>query len=81
KDILRSDLVVCAVAAVLSFAVSASTVFLSLRPFLSIVLFVLAGTVGLITHHLLPQLRKHHPWMWVSHPVLRSREYQQREAT
>nr|XP_021504050.1 pecanex-like protein 2 [Meriones unguiculatus] len=81
KDILRSDLVVCAAAAILSFAVSASTVFLSLRPFLSIVLFVLAGTVGLITHHLLPQLRKHHPWMWVSHPVLRSREYQQREAT
>lgn len=51
------------------------------QPFLSIVLFALAGTVGLITHHLLPQLRKHHPWMWVSHPVLRSREYQQREAT
>ncbi|XP_063116123.1 pecanex-like protein 2 isoform X3 [Cavia porcellus] len=79
KDVLRSDLVVCSVAAVLSFAVSASTVFLSLRPFLSVVLFALAGTVGFITHHLLPQLRKHHPWMWVSHPVLKSREYQQRE--
>ncbi|EDL11805.1 RIKEN cDNA E330039K12, partial [Mus musculus] len=80
KDVLRSDLVICSAAAVLSFAVSASTVFLSLRPFLSIVLFALAGTVGLITHHLLPQLRKHHPWMWISHPVLRSKEYQQREA-
>ncbi|XP_028745643.1 pecanex-like protein 2 [Peromyscus leucopus] len=80
KDVLRSDLVVCSAAAVLSFAVSASTVFLSLRPFLSIVLFALAGTVGLITHHLLPQLRKHHPWMWVSHPVLKSKECQQREA-
>ncbi|ERE78331.1 pecanex-like protein 2 [Cricetulus griseus] len=80
KDVLRSDLVICSAAAVLSFAVSASTVFLSLRPFLSIVLFALAGTVGLITHHLLPQLRKHHPWMWVSHPVLKSKECQQREA-
>lgn len=50
-----------------------------LQPFLSVVLFALAGTVGFITHHLLPQLRKHHPWMWVSHPVLKSREYQQRE--
>ncbi|XP_028623600.1 pecanex-like protein 2 [Grammomys surdaster] len=80
KDVLRSDLLICSAAAVLSFAVSASTVFLSLRPFLSIVLFALAGTVGLITHHLLPQLRKHHPWMWISHPVLRSKEYQQREA-
>ncbi|CAO2609362.1 Pecanex-like protein 2 [Lemmus lemmus] len=79
KDVLRSDLVVCSAAAVLSFAVSASTVFLSLRPFLSIVLFALAGTVGLITHHLLPQLRKHHPWMWLSHPVLKSKECQQRE--
>ncbi|XP_051025215.1 pecanex-like protein 2 [Acomys russatus] len=80
KDVLRSDLVICSAAAVLSFAVSASTVFLSLRPFLSIVLFTLAGTVGLITHHLLPQLRKHHPWTWVSHPMLKSKEYQQREA-
>ncbi|KAH0519877.1 Pecanex-like protein 2 [Microtus ochrogaster] len=80
KDVLRSDLVVCSAAAVLSFAVSASTVFLSLRPFLSIVLFALAGTVGLVTHHLLPQLRKHHPWMWVSHPVLKSKECQHREA-
>lgn len=31
KDALKSDLVLCSVAAVLSFAVSASTVFLSLR--------------------------------------------------
>ena len=31
KDILKSDLIICLVAAVLSFAVSASTVFLSLR--------------------------------------------------
>uniref|UniRef100_A0A8C6RKX7 Pecanex-like protein n=1 Tax=Nannospalax galili TaxID=1026970 RepID=A0A8C6RKX7_NANGA len=80
KEVLKSDLVICSAAAVLSFAVSASTVFLSLRPFLSIVLFALAGSVGLVTHHLLPQLRKHHPWMWVSHPVLKSKEYQQREA-
>ncbi|XP_054432728.1 pecanex-like protein 2 [Pteronotus mesoamericanus] len=79
KDVLKSDLLVCPVAAVLSFAVSASTVFLSLRPFLSVVLFVLAGAVGFVTHYLLPQLRKHHPWMWISHPVLKNREYQQRE--
>uniref|UniRef100_G3TJV1 Pecanex-like protein n=1 Tax=Loxodonta africana TaxID=9785 RepID=G3TJV1_LOXAF len=81
KDALQSDLIVCSVVAVLSFAVSASTVFLSLRPFLSIVLFVLAGTVGFLAHYLLPQLRKHHPWMWISHPILKNREYQQREVT
>ncbi|XP_058525341.1 pecanex-like protein 2 [Ochotona princeps] len=79
KDTLKSDLIVCSVAAVLSFAVSASTVFLSLRPFLSIVLFALAGSVGFLTHYLLPQLRKHHPWMWISHPILKNKEYQQRE--
>ncbi|KAM8956654.1 pecanex-like protein 2 isoform 3-T3 [Lycaon pictus] len=79
KDILKSDLVICSVAAVLSFAISASTVFLSLRPFLSVVLFALAGSVGLVTHYMLPQLRKHHPWMWISHPVLKNKEYQQRE--
>ncbi|KAG8516599.1 Pecanex-like protein 2, partial [Galemys pyrenaicus] len=79
KEILKSDLIICSVAAVLSFAVSASTVFLSLRPFLSVVLFALAGTVGFVTHYMLPQLRKHHPWMWISHPVLKNKEYQQRE--
>ncbi|XP_003797513.1 pecanex-like protein 2 [Otolemur garnettii] len=79
KDMLKSDLLVCAVAAVLSFAVSASTVFLSLRPFLSIVLFALAGSVGFVAHYILPQLRKHHPWMWISHPILKNKEYHQRE--
>ncbi|ELK05084.1 Pecanex-like protein 2 [Pteropus alecto] len=81
KDVLKSDLVVCSVAAVLSFAVSASTVFLSLRPLLGIVLSVLAGAVGFVTHQLLPQLRKHHPWMWISQPVLKSREHWQQEVT
>ncbi|KAI4529470.1 hypothetical protein MG293_020718 [Ovis ammon polii] len=52
---------------------------LLLQPFLSMVLFALAGAVGFVTHYLLPQLRKHHPWMWISHPILKNREYQQRE--
>ncbi|KAM6460803.1 pecanex-like protein 2 isoform 1-T2 [Liasis olivaceus] len=79
RETLRSDLVVCSVAAVLSFAVSASTVFLSLGQVLSLVLFIFAWTVGFITHYILPQLRKHHPWMWISHPILKNKEYQQRE--
>ncbi|XP_063162844.1 pecanex-like protein 2 [Candoia aspera] len=79
RETLRSDLVVCSVAAVLSFAVSASTVFLSLGQFLSLVLFIFAWTVGFITHYILPQLRKHHPWMWISHPILKNKEYRQRE--
>ncbi|XP_026525095.1 pecanex-like protein 2 [Notechis scutatus] len=79
RETLRSDLVVCCVAAVLSFAVSASTVFLSLGELLSLVLFIFAWTVGFITHYIIPQLRKHHPWMWISHPILKNKEYQQRE--
>ncbi|XP_062980451.1 pecanex-like protein 2 [Elgaria multicarinata webbii] len=79
RETLKSDLIVCSVAAVLSFAVSASTVFLSLGPFLSFVLFGLAWMVGFVTHYILPQLRKHHPWMWIAHPILKNKEYQQRE--
>uniref|UniRef100_A0AAY4CQE5 Pecanex-like protein n=1 Tax=Denticeps clupeoides TaxID=299321 RepID=A0AAY4CQE5_9TELE len=79
REILISDLVVCTLASVLTFAITASTVFLSLRPFVTIVLYALAVTVGFVTHYLIPQLRKHHPWLWISHPVLKSREYSQFE--
>ncbi|KAJ7984911.1 hypothetical protein DPEC_G00359670 [Dallia pectoralis] len=79
KEILLSDLVVCSIAYILTFAITASTVFLSLRPFVTIVLYALAGTVGIVTHYLIPQLRKHHPWLWISHPVLKSKEYSQFE--
>ncbi|KAI2657786.1 Pecanex-like protein 2 [Labeo rohita] len=67
------DLVVCILASVLTFAITAST------PFVSIVLYALAATVGFVTHYLIPQLRKHHPWLWISHPVLKSKEYSQFE--
>ncbi|CAL8298952.1 unnamed protein product [Merluccius merluccius] len=79
KEILLSDIVVCSVAYILTFAITASTVFLSLKPFVTIVLYVLAGTVGFVTHYLIPQLRKHHPWLWISHPVLKTKEYHQFE--
>ncbi|XP_063773804.1 pecanex-like protein 2 [Pseudophryne corroboree] len=79
KEVLISDLVTCIIIAFLSFAVSASTVFLSLRPFLSIVLLGLALTVGFLAHYIIPQLRKHHPWLWISQPVLQNKEYKQRE--
>uniref|UniRef100_A0A672N2V0 Pecanex-like protein n=1 Tax=Sinocyclocheilus grahami TaxID=75366 RepID=A0A672N2V0_SINGR len=78
-EILLSDLVVCILASILTFAITDSTVFLSLRPFVSIVLYALAATVGFVTHYLIPQLRKHHPWLWISHPVLKSKEYSQFE--
>ncbi|KAI5107823.1 pecanex-like protein 2 isoform X1, partial [Silurus meridionalis] len=79
REILISDLLMCTLASVLTFAITASTVFLSLRPFVTIVLYALAATVGFVTHYLIPQLRKHHPWLWISHPVLKSKEYSQFE--
>ncbi|XP_077139328.1 pecanex-like protein 2 isoform X2 [Ranitomeya variabilis] len=79
KEILMSDLIVCTLVGFLSFAVSASTVFLLLSPILSTVLFVMALTVGLLAHYIIPQLRKHHPWLWIAQPLLQNKEYTQRE--
>lgn len=49
------------------------------QPYLSYVLYGLLGTVGLLTHYLLPQLRKQLPWYCFSHPLLKTREYYQFE--
>ncbi|TSL04320.1 Pecanex-like protein 3 [Bagarius yarrelli] len=78
-EILHSDLVMCPLMAIISFAISASTVFIALQPALSFVLYILAGVVGFLTHYLLPQFRKQLPWFCLAHPVLRSREYSQFE--
>uniref|UniRef100_A0A3Q2CYI4 Pecanex-like protein n=1 Tax=Cyprinodon variegatus TaxID=28743 RepID=A0A3Q2CYI4_CYPVA len=79
SETLHSDLVMCPLMAVITFAISASTVFIALQPALSFVLYILAGVIGFITHYLLPQLRKQLPWFCLAHPVLRSREYSQFE--
>uniref|UniRef100_A0A669C5E8 Pecanex-like protein n=1 Tax=Oreochromis niloticus TaxID=8128 RepID=A0A669C5E8_ORENI len=80
KEILLSDIMACSVAYILTFAITASTVFLSLKVAqLVFLLYALAGTVGFVTHYLIPQLRKHHPWLWISHPVLKTKEYYQFE--
>lgn len=49
------------------------------QPFLSYVLYALLGTVGLLTHYLLPQFRKQLPWYCFSHPLLKTKEYYQFE--
>ncbi|XP_056152460.1 pecanex-like protein 1 [Lampris incognitus] len=76
---LQSDLIVCVVIAVLYFAIHVSTVFIALQPFLSYVLYSLVGAVGLLTHYLLPQVRKQLPWYCFSHPLLKTKEYYQFE--
>ncbi|XP_078398083.1 pecanex-like protein 2 [Cetorhinus maximus] len=79
REVLKSDLVMCAVITLLTFAISATTVFLSLKPFLGNVLYALAGTVGFLTHYLLPRLRTQVPWFCFAHPLLKTKEYQQFE--
>nr|XP_014348542.1 PREDICTED: pecanex-like protein 1 [Latimeria chalumnae] len=76
---LQSDLIVCIVIAVLYFAIHVSTVFIALQPVLSYVLYALVGTVGLLTHYVLPQVRKQLPWHCFSHPLLKTKEYYQFE--
>ncbi|KAJ7420298.1 Pecanex-like protein 1 [Willisornis vidua] len=76
---LQSDLIVCIVIGVLYFAIHVSTVFTVLQPILSYVLYALVGTVGLVTHYVLPQLRKQLPWHCFSHPLLKTKEYHQFE--
>ncbi|XP_072415944.1 pecanex-like protein 2 isoform X2 [Chiloscyllium punctatum] len=79
REVLQSDLVMCAVITLLTFAVSATTVFLSLKPFLGIVLCALAATVGFLAHYLLPRLRTQVPWFCFAHPLLKTKEYRQFE--
>ncbi|KAJ7988757.1 hypothetical protein DPEC_G00312530 [Dallia pectoralis] len=76
---LHSDLIVCVVIAVLYFAIHVSTMFIVLQPFLSYVLYSLLGAVGLLTHHVLPQLRQQLPWYCFSQPLLKTKEYYQFE--
>ncbi|XP_054651663.1 pecanex-like protein 1 isoform X2 [Dunckerocampus dactyliophorus] len=76
---LQSDVIVCVLIAVLYFAIHVSTVFIALQPFLSYVLYALLGAVGLLTHYLLPQVRKQLPWYCFSHPLLKTKEYYQFE--
>lgn len=76
---LQSDLVVCVIIGVLYFAIHVSTVFTALQPALKYVLYALVGVVGLITHYVLPQVRKQLPWHCFSRPLLRTAEHSQYE--
>ncbi|XP_039390517.1 pecanex-like protein 1 isoform X5 [Mauremys reevesii] len=76
---LQSDLIVCLVIGVLYFAIHVSTVFTVLQPVLSYVLYAFVGSVGFLTHYVLPQLRKQLPWHCFSHSLLKTKEYYQFE--
>lgn len=49
------------------------------QPALKYVLYALVGVVGLITHYVLPQVRKQLPWHCFSRPLLKTAEHNQYE--
>uniref|UniRef100_A0A1B0D9I2 Pecanex-like protein n=1 Tax=Phlebotomus papatasi TaxID=29031 RepID=A0A1B0D9I2_PHLPP len=76
---LKHDLLVCCVLAVIYLGLHCSTVFTVLQPDLNTVLHRIAGILGLLLHYLVPQMRKHWPWLCMSLPILRQREFGQFE--
>jgi hypothetical protein len=78
---LKNDLIICTLIGLFFFALHSSTIFKVLQPNLGIILHCIAITVGFFIHYLLPQLRKHLPFLCLSSPVLRSHEFGQFEVS
>lgn len=76
---LKNDLVVTTLLAVIVFGLHCSTVFTVLQPDLNIVLYAFTGGLGLLLHYIIPQMRKHMPWLCFARPLLRQKEYGQFE--
>ncbi|XP_076632780.1 pecanex isoform X1 [Colletes latitarsis] len=76
---LKNDLIVCAVIGTLSFGIHCSTVFTALQPELNPVLWGIVTCLGFLLHYIVPQLRKHSPWLCLARPILRSHEHGQFE--
>lgn len=72
---LKNDLVVTTLLATLMFGLHSSTVFTVLQPDLNIVLYTFAGVFGLLLHYVIPQMRKHMPWLCFARPILRQNEF------
>lgn len=78
---LKNDMIVSTFLGFVIFGLHASTVFTVLQPDLNIVLYILAGILGFILHYVIPQCRKHMPWLCFSQPVLKQKEFGMFEAT
>ncbi|XP_036338803.1 protein pecanex [Rhagoletis pomonella] len=78
---LKNDLVVTTLLAAIVFGLHCSTVFTVLQPDLNIVLYAFTGGLGLLLHYIIPQMRKHMPWLCFARPILRQKEYGQFEVS
>ncbi|KAK6621304.1 hypothetical protein RUM43_011610 [Polyplax serrata] len=76
---LRNDVIVCSLVAVVVFGIHCSTIFTILQPDLNPILWGIAGCSGIVLHYIVPELRKHLPWLCLAGPVLKSHEHTQFE--
>lgn len=72
---LKNDAVVCTVLAVAMFSLHCSTVFTVLQPEINHVLHSGACILGFLVHYIIPQLRKHLPWLCIAKPILKPDEF------
>ncbi|XP_052863723.1 protein pecanex [Anopheles cruzii] len=72
---MKNDGVVCVVLAVAMFSLHCSTVFTVLQPEINHVLHSGACIVGFLVHYVVPQLRKHLPWLCIAKPILKPDEF------
>lgn len=72
---LKNDFVVTIFLAVVVLGLHCSTVFTVLQPDLNIVLYGFTGALGFLLHYIIPQMRKHMPWLCFAKPLLRQKEY------
>uniref|UniRef100_A0A182QB63 Pecanex-like protein n=1 Tax=Anopheles farauti TaxID=69004 RepID=A0A182QB63_9DIPT len=72
---LKNDAVVCVVLSVAMFSLHCSTVFTVLQPEINHVLHTGACILGFLIHYIVPQLRKHLPWLCIAKPILKPEEF------
>ncbi|XP_053692674.1 protein pecanex [Sabethes cyaneus] len=76
---LKNDAVVCVVLSIVIFSLHCSTVFTVLQPDINYVLHTGACILGFLIHYIIPQLRKHLPWLCIAKPILKPKEFGQFE--
>lgn len=76
---LKNDFLVCLVIFGALLSLHCSTVFTVLQPELNKILRVSVSVLGFLLHYIIPQMRKHLPWLWFAEPILRAGEHNQYE--
>ncbi|CDW54210.1 pecanex protein 1 [Trichuris trichiura] len=72
---LRNNFFLASCIGLLAFALHCSTVFTMFPTILGFGFSIAVVIIGAVAHYLLPQLRKHTPCIFLSRPVLKTKEY------